>query len=341
MNGTPSCRHGMIRPCQCRPDGTVDVFSTRTSKASLSLRVRPSAPDGLESAVGGRPPCRRPRSGGSAGAGSSGRRRLSPASGPWPRERSRPASRDGSRTSGEGAEDAWDWQGRRWFIGARLGLPCWPCPTIRSSCSTSTAWSRSPSRAGRSRGTPISSATGVSGSDEMVRDFFPRGLARRSGARPARPLRGAAGLSRTQGTGRSAGGVRRLLVPQKDAVIDRELLAMADAWRQRTGGRVFAATNQEHHQRRLSPRSGRAGDTLRRDHLFGGAWRRRKPEQVFFTAAQARMGSSTVAQSILFVDDSAANVDGARMLLGWRAMLYRDRAQPRQARRWRAGAKAR
>jgi putative hydrolase of the HAD superfamily len=30
----------------------------------------------------------------------------------------------------------------------------------------------------------------------------------------------------------------------------------------------------------------------------------------------------TAAQSILFVDDSAENVDGARMC-GWRAMLYR------------------
>jgi putative hydrolase of the HAD superfamily len=30
----------------------------------------------------------------------------------------------------------------------------------------------------------------------------------------------------------------------------------------------------------------------------------------------------TAAQSILFVDDRAANVDGARVC-GWRAMLYR------------------
>ena len=37
--------------------------------------------------------------------------------------------------------------------------------------------------------------------------------------------------------------------------------------------------------------------------------------------AQARMGVSA-AQAILFVDDRAANVDGARMA-GWRAMLYR------------------
>ena len=41
----------------------------------------------------------------------------------------------------------------------------------------------------------------------------------------------------------------------------------------------------------------------------------------FYTAAQARMGV-TVAQSILFVDDKAENVDAARAA-GWRAMLYR------------------
>ena len=34
----------------------------------------------------------------------------------------------------------------------------------------------------------------------------------------------------------------------KDAVIDREVLALADAWRQRTGGRCFTASNQEHHR---------------------------------------------------------------------------------------------
>jgi putative hydrolase of the HAD superfamily len=46
-----------------------------------------------------------------------------------------------------------------------------------------------------------------------------------------------------------------------------------------------------------------------------------KPDRVFFTNAQVRMGVAA-AQSILFVDDKAANVDGARMC-GWRAMLYR------------------
>ena len=35
---------------------------------------------------------------------------------------------------------------------------------------------------------------------------------------------------------------------EKDAVIDHAVLAQADDWRQRTGGRCFAASNQEHHR---------------------------------------------------------------------------------------------
>jgi putative hydrolase of the HAD superfamily len=35
---------------------------------------------------------------------------------------------------------------------------------------------------------------------------------------------------------------------EKDAVIDRAVLAQADDWRQRTGGRCFAASNQEHYR---------------------------------------------------------------------------------------------
>jgi putative hydrolase of the HAD superfamily len=109
---------------------------------------------------------------------------------------------------------------------------------------------------------------------------------------------------------------------EKDAVIDRELLAIVDAWRQRTGGRVFAATNQEHHRAaylRDTVGLGAHFDEI----IYSAALGVCKPERVFYTNAQARMGV-TAAQSILFVDDSAANVDGARMA-GWRAMLYRDR----------------
>jgi putative hydrolase of the HAD superfamily len=109
---------------------------------------------------------------------------------------------------------------------------------------------------------------------------------------------------------------------EKDAVIDRELLAMADAWRQRTGGRVFAATNQEHH--RVAYLRDQAGLGAHFDEIiYSAALGVCKPDRVFFTNAQARMGVSA-AQSILFVDDSTANVDGARMA-GWQAMLYRGR----------------
>jgi len=109
---------------------------------------------------------------------------------------------------------------------------------------------------------------------------------------------------------------------EKDAAIDRELLAMTDAWRQRTGGRVFAATNQEHH--RAAYLRDQQGLGAHFDEIiYSAALGVCKPDRVFFTTAQARMGVS-VSQSILFVDDSTANVDGARMA-GWRAMLYRDR----------------
>jgi len=109
---------------------------------------------------------------------------------------------------------------------------------------------------------------------------------------------------------------------ERDAVIDRDLLADADAWRKRTGGKVFAASNQEHH--RAAYLRDHAGLGAHFDEIvYSAALGVCKPDRVFFTNAQARMGV-TVAQSILFVDDNAANVDGARMA-GWRAMLYRGR----------------
>lgn len=115
---------------------------------------------------------------------------------------------------------------------------------------------------------------------------------------------------------------------EKDAVIDRDVLAQADAWRQRTGGRCFAASNQEHH--RVAYLRDRVGLGAHFDEIiYSAALGVTKPERVFFTNAQARMGV-TVAQSILFVDDSAANVDAARAC-GWRAMLYRGPESLRQA----------
>ncbi|HEY6979890.1 HAD-IA family hydrolase [Reyranella sp.] len=107
---------------------------------------------------------------------------------------------------------------------------------------------------------------------------------------------------------------------EKDVAIDREVLALADGWRKRTGGRCFAATNQEHHRiayLRDTVGLGRHFDEI----VYSAALGVCKPDRVFFTSAQTRMGV-TAAQSILFVDDAPVNVDGARMC-GWRAMLYR------------------
>jgi putative hydrolase of the HAD superfamily len=106
----------------------------------------------------------------------------------------------------------------------------------------------------------------------------------------------------------------------KDAVIDRAVLDQADAWRRRTGGRCFAASNQEHY--RVAYLRDQAGLGAHFDEIiYSAALGVCKPERVFFTNAQTRMGVSA-AQAILFVDDRASNVDGARMA-GWRAMLYR------------------
>lgn len=107
---------------------------------------------------------------------------------------------------------------------------------------------------------------------------------------------------------------------EKDSDIDRGVLAQADAWRARTGGKVYAATNQEHH--RIAFLRDRAGLGSHFDEIiYSAALGVCKPDRVFYTNAQARMGV-TVAQSILFVDDKATNVDGARVA-GWRGMLYR------------------
>lgn len=107
---------------------------------------------------------------------------------------------------------------------------------------------------------------------------------------------------------------------ERDGTVDEAVVAAADAWRARTGGKVFAASNQEHH--RAAWLRDRLGLGKHFDEIvYSAALGVLKPERVFFTNAQARMGV-TVAQSILFVDDKAENVDGARMC-GWRAMLYR------------------
>jgi putative hydrolase of the HAD superfamily len=105
-----------------------------------------------------------------------------------------------------------------------------------------------------------------------------------------------------------------------DGTVDEAVLAAADQWRARTGGRCFAASNQEHYRAAYLRDQMGLGPHFD-EFVYSAALGVCKPDRVFFTNAQARMGV-TVAQSILFVDDKAENVDAARMC-GWRAMLYR------------------
>src|SRR4029077_16901210 len=92
-----------------------------------------------------------------------------------------------------------------------------------------------------------------------------------------------------------------------------------------TGGRCFAASKQEHH--RVAYLRDEDGLGAHFDEIvYSGAVGVCKPARLFFPAAQARMGVSA-AQSILFVDDTAANVDGARTC-GWRAMLFLGARRP-------------
>jgi putative hydrolase of the HAD superfamily len=109
---------------------------------------------------------------------------------------------------------------------------------------------------------------------------------------------------------------------EKDCLIDRDLLEQVAAWRRKTGSRCFVATNQEHH--RVAWLRDRAGLGAHFDEIiYSAALGVCKPDRVFFTTAEARMGVRA-ARSILFVDDSPVNVDAAR-ICGWRAVLYRGR----------------
>jgi putative hydrolase of the HAD superfamily len=109
---------------------------------------------------------------------------------------------------------------------------------------------------------------------------------------------------------------------EKDCLIDHALLEQVTAWRRKTGARCFAASNQEHH--RVAWLRDQQGLGAHFDEIiYSAALGVCKPDRVFFTTAEARMGVRT-ARSILFFDDSPANVDAAR-ICGWRAVLYRGR----------------
>ena len=105
----------------------------------------------------------------------------------------------------------------------------------------------------------------------------------------------------------------------KDARIDETVLA--DVHRLRAKGiAVHLATNQEHHRaRHLMDRLGlgRQVDGM----IHSAALGTRKPKVAFFEAAAAHVGM--VPSRIVLVDDTLANVEGARTA-GWRAEQWTD-----------------
>lgn len=105
---------------------------------------------------------------------------------------------------------------------------------------------------------------------------------------------------------------------------DSGLLARVDAWRRGTGGRVFVIANQEHHRIDHLRRSGDIDDHVD-EILYSAALGVCKPDRVFFTNAQARMGVAA-GRAIACFDADRDSVDAARTC-GWRAFLYRDRRQ--------------
>ena len=111
---------------------------------------------------------------------------------------------------------------------------------------------------------------------------------------------------------------------ERDSVFDTALLDAVRAWRARTGGRCYVATNQEHHRIGYLRGLPALADVFD-EFVYSAALGVAKPERVFFTNAQQRIGVST-GRRIAFFDDAAANVDAARAC-GWRAWLYRDRGQ--------------
>jgi putative hydrolase of the HAD superfamily len=109
---------------------------------------------------------------------------------------------------------------------------------------------------------------------------------------------------------------------ERDGGIDHALLEQVAAWRRKTGARCFAASNQEHH--RVAYLRDQLGLGAHFDEIvYSAALGVCKPDRVFFTTAESRMGVRT-ARAILFIDDAPANVDAARSC-GWRAVLYRGR----------------
>lgn len=106
---------------------------------------------------------------------------------------------------------------------------------------------------------------------------------------------------------------------RNDARIDKAVLAAVDRYRL-AGGKVFLATNQEHHRARFLME-----DLALSAHVDGmfysAALGARKPDRSFFEAAAATLGMA--GDDPILIDDTEANVLAARRF-GWRAVHWLD-----------------
>lgn len=101
--------------------------------------------------------------------------------------------------------------------------------------------------------------------------------------------------------------------------LNKPLLKIMQGLRE-AGNRVCLASNMATAQRILFWNA--LGLKAYADEIFcSGDLNVAKPEPLFYSRVEARLGVDP--ESILFFDDSAANVDAARAC-GWQAFLYTD-----------------
>jgi putative hydrolase of the HAD superfamily len=103
-----------------------------------------------------------------------------------------------------------------------------------------------------------------------------------------------------------------------DSLIDSDVLAAVDAWRE-TGRPAFLATVQEHRRARYLMETlglARHFDAILYSADLGAA----KPEPRFFERAHARLPAVAPAD-VIFLDDHLPNVEAAKGF-GWRARHY-------------------
>lgn len=106
---------------------------------------------------------------------------------------------------------------------------------------------------------------------------------------------------------------------RNDARIDTGLLEAVDRYRLR-GGKVYLATNQEHHRARFLMED-LALSTHVDGMFYSAALGARKPDRQFFEAAALALGTSSAPP--ILIDDTEANVLAARRF-GWRAIRWQQ-----------------